>query len=92
MAKWLQELIAKLSYPKLFWSYLAVRQQYCLYRPDERPKTPHLNQTYYIRQSVEESVVDLTYIPTEDMLADSLRKPLAKYLFERLDPAKIETV
>ena len=41
-------------------------------------------QHYFIREKVESGEVDLEYMPTEDMIADALTKPLPRPKFEKL--------
>ena len=40
-------------------------------------------QYHYVWQLVREAVIELTYIPTEDMLVNELTKPLSRHLFEQ---------
>jgi hypothetical protein len=54
-------------------------------------KNPHLHERskhidvchHYIRDLAEKGKLDITYIPTADMVADGLTKPLARVAFER---------
>lgn len=47
--------------------------------------TKHIDiQHYFIREKVESGEVDLEYMPTEDMIADALTKPLPCPKFEKL--------
>jgi len=42
---------------------------------------------HYIREAVQDGIVDLRYCPTEFMIADILTKPLSKQRFEMLRDA-----
>ena len=47
-------------------------------------RTKHISiQYHYVRELVQDNEVDFTYVPTADMLADGLTKPLGRQLFER---------
>lgn len=43
-----------------------------------RPRTKHIDiRFHHIREKIENGVIDLVYIPTEKMVADSLTKPVS---------------
>lgn len=47
-------------------------------------RTKHIDiQHHYIRDEIKEGRIELTYIPTEDMVADGLTKPLSHVKFHR---------
>ena len=47
-------------------------------------RSKHINIChYFIRDLVDKARISVTYIPTEDMAADGLTKPLARVAFER---------
>jgi hypothetical protein len=49
-----------------------------------RPRTKHIDVRYhYIRQEVHEGRIKLSYLPSEEMPADGLTKPLQRILFQR---------
>ena len=52
--------------------------------PVHHARTKHIDiQHHFIRNEVMEGRIDLTYIPTEDMIADGLTKPLSLVKFFR---------
>ena len=52
--------------------------------PEHHSRTKHIDIKYhYIRQLVEDKEVDIQYIPTAEMAADILTKPLNASAFER---------
>ena len=61
----------------------------CLSRnPKDHSRTKHIDVKYhYVRENVEKEVIDVCYIPTADMLADTLTKGLAKPKFEKFREA-----
>ena len=53
--------------------------------PKYHPRTKHINIKYhFIRDKVANKEISLDYCPTEEMLADTLTKPLGKILFQRI--------
>ncbi len=53
--------------------------------PVAHARTKHIDIWYhYIREAVQNGIVDLCYCPTEEMLADMLTKPLLRGRFENL--------
>ena len=47
--------------------------------------TRHISiHNFFIKQYVDEGIIDLKYMPTEDMLADAFTKPLQGSLFKRM--------
>ena len=47
--------------------------------PEYHAQTKHIDiQYYFIRECVEEGLINLQYIPTEDMIADGMTKALAR--------------
>ena len=53
--------------------------------PENHRRTKHINVRYhYVRELVENGVVKINYIPTKDMLADALTKPLGPLKFRPL--------
>jgi hypothetical protein len=47
-------------------------------------RTKHIDvHFHFIRQSVSQGHISLTYCPTDDMIADTFTKPLARFKFEK---------
>ena len=56
--------------------------------PVAHSRTKHIDIRYhYIREAVQEGIVNLCYCPTEQMIADLLTKPLARERFKMLRDA-----
>ena len=56
--------------------------------PVAHGRTKHIDIRYhYVREAVQQRVVDLCYCPTSEMLADLLTKPLSRGQFETLRSA-----
>ena len=52
--------------------------------PQLHERSKHINICYYfIRDLAEQKKLDIQYIPTEEMVADGMTKPLARVAFER---------
>ena len=48
--------------------------------PVNRQRSKHIDIRYhFVRNALEEGKVDIQYCPTEDMIADSLTKPMSKF-------------
>jgi len=53
--------------------------------PVNHPRAKHLDTSYhYVRKKVEEGAIRLEYIPTDQMVADGLTKPLESGKFLRI--------
>ena len=51
--------------------------------PVSHNRTKHIDiKFHYVREALEDGIIDLTYCPTEQMTADMLTKPLARQQFE----------
>ena len=51
--------------------------------PVSHNRTKHIDiKFHYVREALEDGIIDLTYCPTEQMTADMLTKPLARQKFE----------
>ena len=51
--------------------------------PEFHARTKHIDvQYHYIREALEDGLITLVYIPTTEMLADCLTKPLTREKFE----------
>jgi hypothetical protein len=54
------------------------------HNPEHHARTKHINiQHHFIRELVADKTIDLTFIGTEDMIADILTKALERKAFER---------
>ena len=52
--------------------------------PENHSRTKHIDvQYHYVREVVEDGLVQISYVPTTEMAADILTKPLTKVAFER---------
>jgi hypothetical protein len=48
-------------------------------------KTKHIQvRFYYVRELIQQKEINIVYLPTEDMIADILTKPMAGWLFKEL--------
>ena len=55
------------------------------YNPVQRSASKHVDLAdHYAREQVERGTITITYVPTNDMIADALTKALARQQFERL--------
>ena len=53
--------------------------------PEHHSRTKHIDvQYHYIREIVDDGLIQISYVPTADMLADIFTKPLTQTTFERL--------
>ena len=51
--------------------------------PTFHARTKHIDiRHHFVREAVENELIELVYCPTEEMIADILTKPLAKAQFE----------
>lgn len=52
--------------------------------PENHSRTKHIDvQYHYVRKVVEDGLIQISYVPTAEMAADILTKPLTKAVFER---------
>ncbi|CAG7784894.1 unnamed protein product, partial [Allacma fusca] len=84
---WLKRLLEELSYPQTAPTTIHVDNQSAIRlakNPEMHQRTEHIDVKYhYSRNLVEDEQIDITYIPTENQLADCFTKPLAKGKFEQ---------
>ena len=53
--------------------------------PEHYAKTKHIDiQYHYVREKIQEGVIDLSYIPTKEQLADIFTKALNSPKFKRI--------
>ena len=88
-AIWIQGLLTEIRYPgpdrKTIALYednmgaLALAQN-----PEYHARTKHIDvQWHFVREKIQENLVSLEYLNTEDMVADGLTKPLGKEKFQK---------
>ena len=88
-AIWLQGLLREIGYPgrdkdtvQLFgdnMGALALAQN-----PEYHARSKHIDvQWHFVREKIQEELVALEYLPTEEMVADGLTKPLGKEKFRQ---------
>ncbi len=86
-AIWLRNLMAQLTcdaeYPQAVVIYGDNQGAIALAKnPQFHARTKHIDiQTHFIREKVAEGSIDLAYVPTDQMIADGLTKPLARDKF-----------
>lgn len=52
--------------------------------PQFHARTKHIDiQQHFVREQVQKGTIKLEYVPTEEMVADGLTKPLGKDKFDR---------
>ena len=83
---WLRNLFADVGLEQLQPTPLYEDNQgaICLSKnPKNHPRTKHIDVKYhYTREMVEQNIIQVEYIPTDDMVADTLTKSLARPKFE----------
>jgi len=88
-ALWLGELLSDLGAPRY---KTEIRQVQCdnqgaialTRNPQYHARTKHIDiQYHFVRQHVESGLIQLTYCPTHDMVADIFTKPLPRPQFEK---------
>ena len=88
-AIWLQGLLKEIGYPgedrktiQLFgdnMGALALAQN-----PEYHARSKHIDvQWHFVREKIQQELVALEYLPTEEMVADGLTKPLGKEKFKQ---------
>lgn len=87
-AVWLRELMTELIRKPIKSTVIYEDNQsaICVAKnPQFHGRTKHIGIKYhYIREQVSNKKVELIYCPTENMVADTLTKPLSQLRFERL--------
>ena len=87
-AIWLRRLLADIGEPPEGPSEIYEDNQGAISmakNPVGHARTKHIDIHYhFIRERVQDSVIALKYIDTEEMIADILMKPLPKHRFEKL--------
>jgi hypothetical protein len=85
---WLRNLLQELGYPSQGPSTLYIDNQSAIAvakDPEHHGRMKHLDlRTYWLRQEVDHGKIKVVYLPTSDMPADLLTKPLAKPKVESL--------
>ena len=87
-AIWLRKLFSDAGFSSETPTCIYKDNQSCISlarNPTNHARTKHIdNQHHFVREAVEDKLVELVYCPTEDMIADILIKPLPKQQFEIL--------
>jgi hypothetical protein len=91
-SQWIAQVLRDMGYPR----YIGPTPKTVEIRGDNQGalalvKNPHLHERskhidichHYIRDLSEKNLINVAYIPTGDMIADGLTKPLARVAFER---------
>ena len=88
---WLRNLLRDVGFKQLEPTCIREDNQgaMCLARnPKDHPRTKHIDIKYhYTREKIEQKVIRLEYVPTSEMLADTLTKGLSKPKFEKFREA-----
>uniref|UniRef100_A0A0A9WFE7 Retrovirus-related Pol polyprotein from transposon TNT 1-94 n=1 Tax=Lygus hesperus TaxID=30085 RepID=A0A0A9WFE7_LYGHE len=78
LEKFLRELGFSMSLPIALYNDSQGAQEH-LKNPAYRSRTKHIDiRNHFIKQNIQEGLIDLKYLATEDMVADFLTKPLPK--------------
>ena len=86
-AVWLRRLLSELGAPVSSVTMMEDNQGAIALakNPIAHARTKHIDIRYhYIREAVQDGLVELQYCPTKEMVADLLTKPLPKESFQRL--------
>ena len=87
-AIWLRQLLTDIGQPPADATVIWEDNQAAISlakNPVSHARTKHIDTRYhFIREEVQNGVIALKYIPTKQMVADILTKPLAKTLFMEL--------
>ena len=87
-AIWLQRLLTDIGVPLKGPTVIHEDNQgaFAIARnPVAHARTKHIDIRYhFVREGIQNGAVDLTYVPTDEMVADILTKPLPKHRFKKL--------
>lgn len=87
-AIWLRLLVKEIGYPQKGPTLIFEDNQSALAlakNPVHHNRTKHIDvRFHFIRECIENEQVDVTYLPTDDMKADLLTKPIARDQFRKL--------
>jgi len=87
-AVWLRTLLKELGYEQTGATTIYEDNQSCISlakNPVHHARTKHIDiQHHFIREKVESKEIDVVYMPTDDMVADALTKPLPRPKFSKL--------
>ena len=87
-AVWLRRLLADLKVTTSGPTLLMEDNQGAIAiskNPTVHARTKHIDIRYhYVREAVQDGIIDLRYCPTDQMIADLMTKPLPRRLFENL--------
>ena len=85
-ATWLKNLLSELIYPI---NYILIKSDNIstinlAYNPEYHQRTKHTAlRYYYVRQEIEKGNIKVEYLPTTEMPADGLTKPLPNTKFQQ---------
>ena len=86
-AVWLRNLLSDVGLPQPTATIVHEDNQGAIAlakNPKDHPRTKHIDVKYhYVREVIQENVINVVYIPTGEMVADTLTKPLPKPGFEK---------
>ena len=90
-AIWLRKLLTDLGYSPNSPTTIFQDNQSCIKlarNPMFHTRSKHIDiRHHFIRETIENKSIDLTYCSTENMIADILTKPLARQKFEKFRPS-----
>ena len=85
-AVWLNRLLTDIKVPPQRLILIKEDNQgniFVVTNPISHNRTKHIDiKFHYIREALEDEIIDFIYCPTKEMTADTLTKPLARQQFE----------
>ena len=90
-AIWLRKLLTDLGYSQNSPTTIFQDNQSCIKLARNHTfhvRSKHIDiRHHFIRETIENKLIDLTYCSTENMIADILTKPSARQKFEKFRPS-----